>query len=164
MQDWNCVDDAVPSDAHWDDAGGVSHSSSIRLEASSAAGNDVPHTFSLAHHPSPICDIDSLNQRNELPGNDVVQQNKHMSISPTLKSRLREKRHTDHTKHPATADQKQDSSKPGRPVVFATTQRPVIKKKVSVVARPSKSPKHNIQDLVRASQKDVKSVAPVVRS
>ncbi|KAG1825326.1 hypothetical protein DFJ58DRAFT_738542 [Suillus subalutaceus] len=140
----------IPSSATCSDpSADVSHGTSIRLEAAIGANADVSDSSSSGCNESNSC--------------EALQEMIIRPVSPTLKSRLRQNKRAVIPKAPAAPSRREGSSKPGRPVVFAT-QRTVVTEKGKVGRQQVKSPKYTIQDLVRESQTGGHNVAPFISS
>jgi hypothetical protein len=142
-------DGCVPcSPTYSDNAGDVSHSSSILLEASLSMDMDVVYTSSAENTES---------QRHApVP---------EMKIAPSpipIKSRLRQNSRTVATKAPAASSGRQGASKHGRPVTVATNRAVGTKADDCAFESPT-SPPYTIQELFSESRTAGLAVTPCVR-
>ncbi|KAG1835948.1 hypothetical protein F4604DRAFT_1943918 [Suillus subluteus] len=139
----------APSSANYSDhSTDASHIALIPLGISSSVNSDVSDSSSSGCNQS-----NSHETLQEIP----------IPISPPLKSRLRQNPRAVAEKTPAGSYLRQGSSKPGRPVVFAT-QRPVVTAKAKGGVKQVRSPKYTIQDLVCESQTGGGNVTPFISS
>ncbi|KAG1832551.1 hypothetical protein DFJ58DRAFT_736336 [Suillus subalutaceus] len=146
-----------------DHSGDISNNVSAHLEASITTNADVSHTSSSSHDSSLIMDFNPLHEWHQVHGRDTALDISDTTISPPLKSRLRQAKQSRTTTTPAVTLQRQGPLKRGRPVVFAT-QRPVLKGKANASSHPVESLKYTIQDMVRESQMGAQSVMPFMTS
>ncbi|KAG1844919.1 hypothetical protein C8R48DRAFT_780143 [Suillus tomentosus] len=121
----------------------VSRCTSIRIETSFTSNPDVSDASSSEHHASQI--------------NDTLE------TSPELNSTLRQDMQDVLPKVPIKAVERHGSTKPGRPVVFAT-QRPVAARNTSRSSKTVKAPQYTIRDLVSEAQAGARHVNKSISS
>jgi hypothetical protein len=79
-----------------------------------------------------------------------------------LKSRLRHNKRAVSPKPTTAPSRRQNSSKPGRPIVYAT-HKPAVTQNAKVARQQVKLPQYTIEDLVNESQTGGHNVTPCVR-